>query len=1037
MFFSGDPSARKRVALGGRSSKERDRQKLVEQTRLEREKRSYLRKQTFSAIKIQKCFRGSKDMHAARTKVREEFYQLYGRKCENLNRHSFGPDSTFLRHLLFFFDARNAGDLSILVEVSRFVRQCPQGEMVSLFSGGDYGGSRALVDYRVKKLALTCVQAVHKNRYVLRNQIAFSLDGSLDESCKHLTLLLEVVATLMDARHPWVCKTVGHLLENKAFPMFRDTILVGLERRKSLMDSRFVLALENALCCMTPHIGRPLCHCPAIEPQESFISQLLTIPFLWQLFPHLKEVFAMQGLSQYYIHQMTLCLRTEDNLLPKDLSDELPGYACLLGNLLETAGVALSKPEGTFEMAVDLAAVSTSLLEALPAIKLTTSETKDSSVLMEDDETSDNDSTNTFLSRDLEIQISNSIDSRFLLQLTNVLFRGLSQSGDTNSNRTAEEEVAAIGAVCSFLHAAFNTLPLERIMTVLAYRTELVPVLWNFMKRCHESENWASLSQVPEQLRGEAPGWLLPLAVFCPIYKHMLMIVDNEEFYEQEKPLSLKDIRCLIVILKQALWQLLWVIPMTAPNQSKLPAKVPPVNKSRLESLQQRVSVVASELLTQLHDWNSRRQFAPSSDFHADGVNEFFISQATFENTKAHDILRKAPFLVPFTSRVKIFASQLTAFRQRHGSQAVFTRNRFRIHRDRILEDAYNQMSTLSEDDLRGLIRVSFVNEFGVEEAGIDGGGIFKDFMENITRAAFDIQYGLFKETSDHLLYPNPGSGLIHSQHLQFFHFLGTLLAKAMYEGILVDIPFAAFFLSKLKQKYNYLNDLPSLDPELYRHLIFLKHYKGNLADLELYFVIVNNEYGEQTEEELLPGGKSLRVTNENVITFIHLVANHRLNFQIRQQSLHFLRGFQQLIQKEWIDMFNEHELQLLISGSLDCLDVDDLRSHTNYAGGYHSEHYVIEIFWEVLKGFSPENQKKFLKFVTGCSRGPLLGFKNLEPSFCIQRAAGSATDEALDRLPTSATCMNLLKLPPYRSKEQLETKLMYAITADAGFDLS
>lgn len=42
-------------------------------------------------------------------------------------------------------------------------------------------------------------------------------------------------------------------------------------------------------------------------------------------------------------------------------------------------------------------------------------------------------------------------------------------------------------------------------------------------------------------------------------------------------------------------------------------------------------------------------------------------------------------------------------------------------------------------------IRVSFINEHGEEEAGIDGGGIFKDFMENITRAAFDVQYGLFK----------------------------------------------------------------------------------------------------------------------------------------------------------------------------------------------------------------------------------------------------------------------------------------------------
>lgn len=33
--------------------------------------------------------------------------------------------------------------------------------------------------------------------------------------------------------------------------------------------------------------------------------------------------------------------------------------------------------------------------------------------------------------------------------------------------------------------------------------------------------------------------------------RHMLTIIDNEEFYEQEKPLSLKDIRCLIVILRQ------------------------------------------------------------------------------------------------------------------------------------------------------------------------------------------------------------------------------------------------------------------------------------------------------------------------------------------------------------------------------------------------------------------------------------------------------------------------------------------------------
>ncbi|XP_031745539.1 E3 ubiquitin-protein ligase UPL6-like [Cucumis sativus] len=156
-------------------------------------------------------------------------------------------------------------------------------------------------------------------------------------------------------------------------------------------------------------------------------------------------------------------------------------------------------------------------------------------------------------------------------------------------------------------------------------------------------------------------------------------------------------------------------------------------------------------------------------------MNDYFISQAVIENTRANDIHKRVPFLVPFTSRVKIFTTQLAAARQRNGSLAVFARNRFRIRRNHILEDAFSQMSALSEVDLQGSIRVSFVNEFGVEEAGIDGGGIFKDVMENITRQPLTCSM----QIADHLLYPNPGSGMIHEQHLQFFHFLEVLLAKS------------------------------------------------------------------------------------------------------------------------------------------------------------------------------------------------------------------------------------------------------------------
>ncbi len=39
----------------------------------------------------------------------------------------------------------------------------------------------------------------------------------------------------------------------------------------------------------------------------------------------------------------------------------------------------------------------------------------------------------------------------------------------------------------------------------------------------------------------------------------------------------------------------------------------------------------------------------------------------------------------------------------------------------------------------------------------------------------------------------------------------------------------------------------------------------------------------------------------------------------------------------------------------------------------------------QALRTFSPEDQRAFLRFVTSVSRGPLLGFRYLEPPLCIQ----------------------------------------------------
>ena len=73
---------------------------------------------------------------------------------------------------------------------------------------------------------------------------------------------------------------------------------------------------------------------------------------------------------------------------------------------------------------------------------------------------------------------------------------------------------------------------------------------------------------------------------------------------------------------------------------------------------------------------------------------------------------------------------------------------------------------------------------------------------------------------------------------MEIFEFLGKIVGKAIYEHILVDIPFARFFLSKLLGRKNFFNDLPSLDPELFKNLVFLKNYNGNAEDLSLNFTV-------------------------------------------------------------------------------------------------------------------------------------------------------------------------------------------------------
>jgi ubiquitin-protein ligase E3 C len=254
------------------------------------------------------------------------------------------------------------------------------------------------------------------------------------------------------------------------------------------------------------------------------------------------------------------------------------------------------------------------------------------------------------------------------------------------------------------------------------------------------------------------------------------------------------------------------------------------------------------------------------------------------------EILQNLPFFIPFETRVQIFKEfiRLDQHRRRgghvdpdnwrmsllqnplpnHGEQAgrdIISRHQAKIRRDNVFEDAFQQFYSLGEG-LKEPIQITFVDKFDTVEAGIDGGGVTKEFLTTVTHEAFSTSDGpnLFVENDQNLLYPNPTAveeleNMLRDAKIQEgsrewnepirdrirryepitdllrrYEFLGRVIGKCMYEGILVDIGFAPFFLLKwaltggsgsASRESSYranINDLRDLDEGLYQGLVSL-----------------------------------------------------------------------------------------------------------------------------------------------------------------------------------------------------------------------
>ncbi|KAI3466413.1 hypothetical protein Pfo_023076 [Paulownia fortunei] len=421
--------------------------------------------------------------------------------------------------------------------------------------------------------------------------------------------------------------------------------------------------------------------------------------------------------------------------------------------------------------------------------------------------------------------------------------------------------------------------------------------------------------------------------------------------------------------------------------------------------------------------------FARFAEKHRRLLNAF-VRQNPGLLEKSLSMMLKAPRLIDFDNKRAYFRSRIRQQHDQHLSGPL----RISVRRAYILEDSYNQLRMRPSQDLKGRLNVHFQGE-----EGIDAGGLTREWYQLLSRVIFDKGALLFTTVGNNATFqPNPNS-VYQTEHLSYFRFIGRVVAKALFDGQLLDVYLTrSFYKHILGVKVTY-HDIEAVDPDYYKNLKWM--LENDVSDIpDLTFSMdadeekhILYEKTEVTDYELKPGGRNIRVTEETKHEYIDLVADHILTDAIRPQINSFLEGFNELVPRELISIFNDKELELLISG-LPEIDLDDLKVNTEYTG-YTVASDVVQWFWEVVKGFNKEDMARFLQFVTGTSKVPLEGFKALQGISGPQRFQIHKAYGAPERLPSAHTCFNQLDLPEYSSKEQLQERLLLAIhEASEGF---
>jgi len=264
----------------------------------------------------------------------------------------------------------------------------------------------------------------------------------------------------------------------------------------------------------------------------------------------------------------------------------------------------------------------------------------------------------------------------------------------------------------------------------------------------------------------------------------------------------------------------------------------------------------------------------------------------------------------------------------------------------------------------------------------------------------------------------------------EHFFFLGQVIGMVIYHAKLLSIRLSPNIYKVLLGKKLTLSDLKCTEEAIYDSLIKLETEDVDGWGLD-FSVMEMNQAGKVVSIELKPGGANIDLTNENKKEYLELMLQYYIHYGDEQLEA-IKTGLEQLVPLEFLKLFEEKELEQIISG-IEVIDIQDLKANTEYID-LTPNHTTVKYFWDVISAFSQEDLQKLIFFCTGSTRVPIGGFAHLYGSQGPQRFQIKL--KPVQGLPVAHACFNRLELNSYKTKEKLLQELLTAIRETKGFGL-